>query len=295
MDSHNIFRFKDHEIDLTDRVAVMGILNITPDSFSENGLNFNPEVAVKNGLKMICEGVDIIDVGGESTRPGANPIPEKEEIRRVLPVIRELRRQCEIPISIDTYKSEVARVALQNGADIINDIYGFRRDPAMKIVAREFGAGCIIMHMRGTPKTMQSNLKYHDIISEIIDFFRQSTTMLLNTGIERDRVCLDPGIGFGKNVDQNLYLIRNISSFTQLGWPLLLGASRKSFIGKTLKINTPSDRVWGTAATLCYAICQGVKIVRVHDVLEMRQVCDMTTAILASPAAVSKYTGLMGN
>ena len=289
MDNQNIFRFKDHKIDLSNRVLVMGILNITPDSFSENGLNFHPEVAVKNGLKMIDEGADIIDIGGESTRPGADPITDQEEIRRVLPVIRELRRQSEIPISIDTYKSRVAIDSLKNGADIINDISGFQSDSAMKNVAKKFGAGCIIMHMRGTAKTMQSDLNYNDIIGEIINFFRQTTAMLLNTGIGHDYICLDPGIGFAKNVDQNLYLIRNLSIFTQLGWPLLLGASRKSFIGKTLEVDSPSDRIWGTAATLCYAICHGVNIVRVHDVQKMRQVCDMATAILASPIAENNY------
>lgn len=289
MDDQNIFRFKDHTVDLNKNVLIMGILNITPDSFSEDGLNFNPEVAVKNALKMIREGADIIDIGGESTRPGANPITEQEEIRRVLPVLRELRRQCEIPISIDTYKSEVARIAVRNGADIINDISGFQRDKDMKNVAKEFGAGCIVMHMRGTPKSMQSDLNYHDIIAEIIDFFHQSTTMLLDAGIERDYICLDPGIGFSKNVDQNLYLIRNLPIFIQLGWPLLLGVSRKSFIGKILKIDSPADRIWGTAASLCYAIYQGVKIVRVHDVLEMRQLCDMTSAILEAPTAVNNY------
>ena len=282
MESKIFFRFKDRIIELNNKVLIMGVLNVTPDSFSENGLNFIPDIAVKSALKMICEGADIIDVGGESTRPGADPINASEEISRILPVICALRSQSGIPISIDTSKSDVAKIALENGADIINDISGFRLDAAMKMVARDFNAGCIIMHMRGTPKTMQNYVDYEDIIDEIAQFFRHSMDRLSDTGIEEDFMCLDPGIGFSKTVEQNLFLIKNLSQFKKLGRPLLLGPSRKSFIGKTLRIDTPQNRIWGTAATICYSISQGVNIVRVHDVKEIHQLCTMTKAILSS-------------
>ena len=277
-----VFRFKERTVNFADRALVMGILNVTPDSFSEDGLNFSPKIAIKSGLRMVDEGADIIDIGGESTRPGADPITAHEEINRILPVIHGFRALSDIPISVDTYKSDVAKVALENGADIINDISGFQHDDDMKDVAKKYNAGCIIMHMRGTPKTMQRHVEYNDIIAEISNFFRQSIHLLSSAGVEREFMCLDPGIGFSKTTDQNLYLISNISIFTQFALPLLIGPSRKSFIGQALKIDSPKDRVWGTAATVCYALDHGVHIVRVHDVKEMRQICNMTNALISA-------------
>ena len=277
-----IFQAKDRVVKLRNRVLVMGILNVTPDSFSEQGLNFSPEVAVKNGLKMIHNGADIIDIGGESTRPGADPVTVQEEISRITPVLRELRKRSDTIISIDTYKADVARTALEYGADIINDISGFHREDTMKNVAKEFNAGCIVMHMRGTPETMQDDIIYDDIIGDLIDYFRRTITMLLDAGIKKEFICLDPGIGFSKTTEQNLYLINNLSIFSRLGHPLLIGPSRKSFIGNVLNIDRPKDRLWGTAAAVCCAIYRGANIIRVHDIEEMHQVCEMTNAILSS-------------
>ena len=277
-----IFRYRNRSINLTDHTLLMGILNVTPDSFSEQGLNFCPQTAVKNALKMVRDGADIIDVGGESTRPGADPVTAQEEIGRILPVVRELRKASGVPLSIDTYKAEVAAVALENGADIINDISGFHREPAMKDVAKKYQAGCVVMHMRGTPKTMQMNVVYDDIVTELVDYFTQTIATLSESGIGKEYICLDPGIGFSKTVDQNLFLIKNLPVFSQLGRPLLVGPSRKSFIGNVLNIENPSERRWGTAASVSCAIYGGAKIIRVHDVKEMRDVCDMTDAILCS-------------
>ena len=277
-----IFRTKNRVINLKNRILIMGILNVTPDSFSEQGLNFSPEVAVKNGLKMIRSGADIIDIGGESTRPGADPVTAEEEINRITPVLRELRKKSDIIISIDTYKADVARIALEYGADIINDISGFHREDTIIDVAKEFNAGCIVMHMRGTPVTMQNEIVYDNIIGELVDYFRQTVTKLLDAGIKKEFICLDPGIGFSKTTEQNLYLINNLSTFSRLGHPILIGPSRKSFIGNVLNIDRPIDRIWGTAAAVCCAIYRGANIIRVHDIKEMRQIRDMTSAILSS-------------
>ena len=258
----------------------MGILNITPDSFSEKGANFSTEVAVQAGLKMVDEGADIIDIGGESTRPGADPVSAGEEIDRVIPVIQGLRAKTSTPLSIDTYKSEVARLALENGADIINDISGFHRDKNMVDVAKEFSSGCIVMHMQGTPETMQNFTQYTDIILEISDFFSATFSMLENAGISRECVCIDPGIGFSKDAGQNLHLIKSLSAFSHFGRPILVGPSRKSFIGNVLNIDCPAERIWGTAAAVSVSLANGATLFRVHDVAQMKQVCEMTNAII---------------
>ncbi len=258
---------------------LMGILNVTPDSFSENGKNFDPEIAVENALKMIDEGADIIDIGGESSRPGAEPVASSEEIRRIQPVINKLRTCSNIPISIDTTKSSVAEVALDNGADIINDITGFYSDEQMKHIAGKYHAGCIIMHMRGTPKTMQSDTNYTHILEDISIYFQKAIAMLEDAGINEGFICLDPGIGFGKSVQQNLFLIRKLSHFNRFNRPMLIGPSRKSFIGRVLNKTEFNERTWGTAGAVGAAIAMGAKIVRVHDVAEMKDVCAIANAI----------------
>lgn len=274
-------RFQDQYISLADRIALMGIVNVTPDSFSEHGDNFDPQNAVRAALRMAEDGADIVDVGGESSRPGAQPIPADEEIRRIAPVIAAIRRQSNIPISVDTWKSDVARAALDHGANIINDISGFHRDDAMRETAREYRAGCVIMHMRGTPATMQMDTHYTDLLQEISDYFQNSILRLQQVGIDREYLCLDPGIGFGKTATQNLQLINNLDAFAPLRLPILVGPSRKSFLGTVLGIAVAKDRQWGTAAAICCAILRGARMVRVHDIREMRQVCLVTQAVMS--------------
>lgn len=265
------------------KTRIMGILNITPDSFSENGANFDPGVAVAAGLQMLHDGADILDIGGESSRPGAEPVGAQDEQARVLPVIRELRKQTDAPISIDTYKASTARAALDCGADMINDISGFHRDPEMKRIAAESGACCIAMHMRGTPQTMQQQTDYQRILPELLTYFKETRAMLLEHGVAESAIVFDPGIGFAKTVEQNLYLMKHLDQLQALGQPLLLGTSRKSFIGKTLGLADPQQRIWGTAATVSWAVAKGVQIVRVHDVPQMRQICAMTEAMRDAP------------
>ncbi len=275
----SVFMFTSHTLDLTARVAVMGIINATPDSFSGDGINYTPEAALESALAMIDAGADIIDIGGESTRPGAAPVSAVEELDRVLPVVRLLRAAVTIPISIDTTKAEVARVCLEHGADIVNDISGMRRDAGMADVIAASDAGGIAMHMRGTPQTMQNLTGYDDLIGEIHAWFCDTLAMLEGAGIAPERICLDPGIGFSKTADQNLILLRRLNAFLDLNRPLLVGASRKSFIGRTLGIEAPEQRTWGTAAAVACAVMNGARIVRVHDVAAMRQVANMSCAI----------------
>jgi dihydropteroate synthase len=268
------FCFKDRSIVCQGKTAVMGIINVTPDSFSENGTNFSLDKAVEEAKRMVLSGVDIIDVGGESTRPGAMAVSVEEEIRRVVPFIVELRKFSDIPISIDTWKSQVAEQAVLAGADIVNDVTGFYRDPELRNVAAKHQVGCIAMHMKGTPRNMQDleNLQYGSIIKEISLYFKESVKLLLDTGVGQENIMLDPGIGFSKSCEQNLELIRSLADFRQLGFPILLGTSRKSFIGEVLGEQIPEKRIWGTAATVVAGIINGADVVRVHDYREMIQV-----------------------
>jgi dihydropteroate synthase len=278
-----IFRAGDRQFDLTHDLLLMGILNVTPDSFSEQGANFDHETAVQAGIAMAANGADILDIGGESTRPGAATVTEEEEAGRVVPVIARLRQQTNLPISIDTSKAAVAAAAIVAGANIINDISGFHRDPDMAAVAAKSGVGCIIMHMRGTPATMQQFTEYRDMVGEINDYFAEAIDRLTAVGVDRECICLDPGIGFSKTVKQNLELINRLSELVaRHDRPLLLGPSRKSFIGKTLDIEDPQERVWGTAAAIACGILRGARILRVHDVQEMGQVSDLALAIANS-------------
>lgn len=261
-------------------IRLMAILNVTPDSFSDGGLHFDPADAIRAGLQMVGQGADILDIGGESTRPGAPVVSADEEASRVVPVIAGLREVCDIPISIDTTKASVARAAIDAGAGIINDISGFERDPNMISLAAESAADCVVMHMRGTPQTMQQHLDYDDLVGDIRNYFASRIAALRAAGVADSAIILDPGIGFAKSAEQNLVLIQRLAEFADLGFPILLGPSRKSFIGRTLGIDDPNERVWGTAASVAIGIANGATIIRVHDVPEMRQVCDLAKAII---------------
>lgn len=269
-------------LDLT-RPCIMGILNVTPDSFSDGNSFFNREKAVDRALEMEAEGADIIDIGGESTRPNAAPVDEQEELRRVIPVIETLAGRLKIPISIDTYKASVARAALAAGAEIVNDISGLSFDSRMAEVVAAAGSGLVVMHTRGDPLEMQANTDYGDIIAEITASLRGSLALAASAGIAADRIAVDPGIGFGKSVAGNLEIVRRLAEFAELGRPVLVGASRKSFIGKVLG-REPDDRLYGTAAVVAVALVNGASIFRVHDVKEMRDVADMARA-LSRPGA----------
>lgn len=261
----------------------MGVLNVTPDSFSDGGLHLDPERALDHALKMVTEGADFIDVGGESTRPrgrsygtGAEPVNAEEELRRVLPVIGRLAAESDIPISIDTYKSAVAREACAAGASIVNDISGFHSDPAMPQTVASAGATAILMHMRGTPQTMQVDPAYTDLFGEISAFLAEALARGKEAGVQQ--MIVDPGIGFGKTVEHNLRLLKGISRFRTLGYPLLVGPSRKSFIGAVLGLPV-EDRLEGTIAAAVVAAMAGVHVVRVHDVREVVRALRVSDAI----------------
>lgn len=257
----------------------MGIINVTPDSFSGDGV-VDANAAVAKAWRFVEDGADIVDIGGESTRPGSQPVPADEEMRRVLPVIERLRAEnFPLPISVDTYKPEVAKSALQAGACIVNDIFGLRQPGMMELVA-ELKPVVVIMHMQGTPQTMQINPTYQDCVREIAEFLKQQVEVAMKMGLPGERIIVDPGIGFGKTVEHNLEILRRLREIKALGFPVLIGTSRKSFIGKVLGIEVPAERVWGTAATVAIAIANGADIVRVHDVREMVQVVRMTDAIV---------------
>jgi dihydropteroate synthase len=266
-------------LDLAERPRIMGILNITPDSFSDGALFNNPEKAVDRALEMEAQGADLIDIGGESTRPYATPVTEEDELKRVLPVIEKLAGKLKIPISIDTYKSVVAKESLLRGAEIVNDISGFSFDPGMAKVVAAMKAGVVLTHTSGKPAVMQKFTHYRSVTREVISSLRRVLSLALSHGIEEKRIVLDPGIGFGKDTRGNLEILCRLSEFSVLGRPILVGASRKSFIGSIL--NRPlEDRIFGTAATTAMALVNGASILRVHDVKEMRDVADMTMAIL---------------
>jgi len=273
------FRFAGREWHFDGRPVVMGILNVTPDSFSDGGEHLSFEAAVEHGRAMIRSGAEIIDVGGESSRPGADPVPIQEEIRRVAPVIEALAAEGGAVVSVDTMKATVAEHAVAGGAVIINDISGFHGDPRMAAVVRETGVGCILMHMRGTPKTMQQYTAYDNLVEEVYTYFDETLKTAEDAGIDRERFILDPGIGFGKTAEQNLMLLTRCDRFRDLGRPILIGPSRKSFIGRVLSESDPRQRVFGTAAAVACGVMRGADIVRVHDVAEMRQVALMAAAI----------------
>jgi len=260
------------------RVLVMGVLNVTPDSFSDGGAFLNPDAAADRALAMEREGADIIDIGGESSRPGAEPVPLEEELRRVLPVLERLRGRLRIPISIDTTKAEVAEAALQAGAEIVNDVSALRFDPRMGEVVARSGAGLVLMHMRGTPKTMQQDPTYADVVAEVRDFLAQRVEHAVSLGIDRELIAIDPGIGFGKTVEHNLELLRRLPELCELGHPVLVGPSRKSFIGAVLNLPV-EERLEGTLAACAVAVVRGADIVRVHDVRAVRRAVDLAVRL----------------
>ncbi|MBI5203485.1 MAG: dihydropteroate synthase [Nitrospirae bacterium] len=266
-------------LDFSKRTYIMGILNVTPDSFSEGGTYFDKSLAVKRAYEMAGEGADIIDIGGESTRPGSEPVSLEEELRRTLPVIEAIAKTIKIPISIDTYKAEVAKKALDAGASMVNDISGMRFDPEMPKVVAEYKVPVVIMHIKGNPKTMQKEPVYEALIPEIMDYLRMSIRLAVKFGIAEDKIVIDPGIGFGKTFDHNLEIIKNLREFTLLEKPLLIGPSRKAFIGKILDDAPASERLEGTAAAVAISILNGANIIRVHDVKEMKKVALVADAV----------------
>ncbi|HLA00150.1 MAG TPA: dihydropteroate synthase [Thermodesulfovibrionales bacterium] len=257
----------------------MGILNVTPDSFSDGGLYFDKSTAVKRAFQIVEEGADIIDIGGESTRPGSKPITIEEELMRTIPIIGSLSKETKIPLCIDTYKSEVAKRALDAGASMVNDISGLRFDPKMPKVVSEYKVPAVIMHIRGTPRDMQQNPVYEALIPEIMDYLRTGMIIARQAGISEDMIVIDPGIGFGKTFDHNLQIIHNLQEFTLLRKPILIGPSRKAFIGRILGDVPVTERLEGTAAAVAISIMNGANIIRAHDVKEMVKVAKVADAI----------------
>lgn len=279
---------------LGERTLVMGVLNVTPDSFSDGGKFFRAADAVKAALAMERTGADILDIGAESTRPGSTGISGEDELERLLPVLQGLRGRLKIPISIDTQRARVAEMAIGAGAAMLNDISGLRQDPKMAEVAARFGVPLILMHMRGTPRTMQRKPWAKDVVKDVSRGLRESVTIARKAGVRAPQIILDPGIGFGKSFAQNYELLAKLPALARLGYPLLVGTSRKGFLGETLAQDgkpLPTDeRIWGTAATVAASILQGAHIVRVHDVKEMAQVARVTDCLL-HPDRRPKNTG----
>jgi dihydropteroate synthase len=271
---------------LGERSLVMGVLNVTPDSFSDGGKFIETESAIEHALEMECAGADLLDIGGESTRPGSVGISSKEELARVVPVLQGLRGVLKIPISIDTQKAEVAEAALDSGAQIINDISGLKNDPRIAEVAARRGVPLILMHTRGEPRTMQKAPFARDVVKDVLQGLRKSVSIARKAGVAKSQLILDPGIGFGKSFAQNYELLQNLPQLAKLGYPLLVGTSRKGFLGATLarkgKPAAPEERIWCTAATVTASILNGAHIVRVHDVTEMVQVSKVTDCLLHS-------------
>lgn len=265
---------------MTGRPALMGIINVTPDSFSDGGVHFSAQDAIDAGRRMIDEGADMVDVGGESTRPGADEVPADEELRRVIPVIQALAN-ASITVSIDTMKPRVASEALKAGAKIVNDVTAFS-NPEMAGVAVEAGCTVCLMHMRGDPRTMQQNPVYHDVVGEVRDYLLARAAYAEGEGIARDKIWIDPGIGFGKTLAHNLLLLKHLDRLIETGYPVLIGVSRKSFIGRILSPNNPApieDRLEGTLAAQVIAQTKGARIIRAHDVLQAKRAIDVAAAI----------------
>jgi dihydropteroate synthase len=274
-----VWRCRDRVFPLGERTLLMGVVNVTPDSFSDGGRFLQVDEAVKQGLQLAADGADILDVGGESTRPGATPVSVDDESARVIPVIERLRSDApDVTLSVDTRHPEVARAALEAGAHIVNDVTA-AADPATIEAACEAGAGLVLMHMLGEPRTMQAAPIYDDVVAEVRDFLAGRIEAVEAAGVPRDRLCVDPGIGFGKTTAHNLALLRHIASFRTLGVPVLVGASRKGFIGELTGADDPADRVEGTAGVVAWCAAQGVDVQRVHDVKEMARVVKMVDTI----------------
>jgi dihydropteroate synthase len=278
--SKNIVEWPKGRLDFSAGCIIMGVLNVTPDSFSNGGQFFDTDKAIKHGLKMAAEGAAIIDIGAESTRPGAEPVTINEQIKRVVPVIEALYKKIDVPISIDTNKSKVAKAALEAGAAIINDITALS-DERMGELAAEQQVPVVLMHIQGTPATMQIEPKYENVVAEVLQFLLERAQRAEEFGVPKERIFIDPGIGFGKTLEHNLELLRNIGKFVATGYRVLVGTSRKSFIGKITGKEKPSERIFGTAASVALCVAAGVSIVRVHDTAEMNDVVKVAHAILS--------------
>lgn len=264
------------------RTLIMGVLNVTPDSFSDGGKFLRPEAAAERALKMERDGADILDIGGESTRPGANPLAAAEELSRILPVLEMLRGKLRIPISIDTQKAEVAKAAISRGAAIVNDVSALRLDKGLAKVVADSNVGVILMHMRGKPRTMQNGPFARDVMKDVMTGLREALRRAKQVGIKPSRILIDPGIGFGKNYRQNFEVLARLTELNKLGCPVVIGSSRKAFLGASLDNAPAGERTWGTAATVAVAILGGAHIVRVHDVKEMAQVAKIADRIAAA-------------
>ena len=261
-----------------EETGIMGIINVTPDSFSDGGKYANVEAAVMRAKQMVADGADIIDIGGESSRPGAEPITANEECRRVIPVVQALAERFQIPISVDTYKAKVAREALSAGACVINDITALHGDPNMCQIVADAQAGVILMHMQGVPATMQKTPTYQNVVAEVHAWLTEVASQAVDRGIDSSRIMIDPGIGFGKTFDHNLEILRHLMQFRGIGYPMLVGVSRKKFIGRILDLPV-HQREEGTAATVAWSIINGANVVRVHDVAKMKQVAQVIDTI----------------
>jgi dihydropteroate synthase len=275
-----IWKLGDHVFDLSRRSLIIGVLNVTPDSFSDGGIFFAPEKAIEHGLRMAAEGADIIDIGGESTRPGAEPVAAGEELRRIIPVIEKLRAKIDVPLSIDTSKAAVARAAIDAGASIVNDVTGGRGDNEMLPLIAQTKSGFIIMHMQGTPQTMQIQPRYVDVVSEVADFFRQQYDRAIGCNIDPMAIAFDPGIGFGKTLDHNLELLAQLERLRANDRPLVVGVSRKSFLGKLVNSSEMKDRLAPALASTSLLRARGADAFRVHDVKESVSALRITEAIL---------------
>ena len=271
-------RCRKRTLTLGKRTLLMGVLNVTPDSFSDGGLFYDKEKAIRHGLRMVEEGADIIDIGGESTRPGSKPLELEEELRRVIPVIKSIAAEVDVPVSIDTYKSTVAQKAIEAGAEMINDISGLNFDPTLAEVASREDVPLVLMHIRGTPETMQKNVHYDSLFSEILHYLKDSIHRAESAGLDPGQIIIDPGIGFGKTVEDNLFIIRNLFEFRILGKPILLGTSRKSFIGKILDTEV-GDRLEGTLSSIAVGVLNGANFIRCHDVLQAKRAIAVADAV----------------
>ena len=263
-----------------DRPLIMGILNVTPDSFYDGGKFYPPDVAIEHALRLADEGADIIDVGGESTRPFSDVTPVEEELRRVIPVIKAIRARSAVFLSVDTYKAAVAREAIDAGADMINDVSGLTFDPGIGDVAARSGVPVVIMHTKGKPSRMQVSPRYNDVIREIKEFFIDRLQFARQCGVDDRNIILDPGIGFGKRLQDNLMIIKELRRFKELGYPILIGTSMKSFLGKLADLPEPEERVEGTLASLALSLWNGADIIRVHDVQKAKKVATLVQAVM---------------
>lgn len=269
---------KGQTISFSDRPLLMGIVNVTPDSFFDGGRFLDPQAAVAHAWRLVEEGADLLDIGGESTRPGSVPVEETEERRRLIPVVTAVAKAVSVPISVDTSKAVVAKAAIDAGAVMVNDVTALRGDPAMVDAIVVSGVGVVLMHMQGTPQTMQKAPQYHDVVEEVEDFLVERVRFALERGVAKNQIMLDPGIGFGKTLVHNLDLLAQLRTFTRLGFPLLVGPSRKGFIGELVE-QSVQDRAWGTAGAVALAVEQGAHVLRVHDVAGMKDVVKVAAAI----------------